>query len=244
MIGRPFRTLLQSRYLGDARAFVRTLEQHPERQHYFDRGDLVAARLERLHESNPRTSFELIADESLLWLRVRLYADDRPVDADFPLVLIRQMVEELHLFDAGLDIVTGYRSVRSREQLSLVTRAITDGDRRLPIVLMSEPVDRDLLTAAAQLCGIAHVFRIANRLSHRLVETLGPQWPTHGGAIRTFSVPFPGDREAHPITLGSRRPHPDVFVRRVRWFAVNLARNYPFPCIDALAAAYSAPLPA
>lgn len=243
MIG-PFRTLLQTRFQADARDCVARLAREQSLPIVVEAPGIIALRFNTMESGTVRTTTEVIADEKTCSIRTRLYASDKPLESDVPIEFVRAIVAQTDPYDVSLPIRTDYQVVAGDDELKAVTNAILDPQRFLPIVVMSEPAEEELLAIAPRLCAIAHIFLIVNRLSHGLIEAFGPNWPTHGGAMRTFGVPFPSPRDDHPLALASNRPTPEVFLRRVRYFAVNLARDYPFPSIDALAAAYNAQLPA
>lgn len=116
-------------------------------------------------------------------------------------------------------IVNGARTIENPEDVHQLVRLAYDIDRRLPLIVISDPTAVDPAALARELYGVAHVFSITPDMSFALSDAVGKDWSVYGGAIRTYRVPFMPerqDRRAHPLALLS-----SIMQRGVREFTAS-----------------------
>lgn len=94
--------------------------------------------------------------------------------------------------------------LQTREDVVAFVAMLKDSDRRLPVILASEPLAIEPDALARDLYGVAHVFHASSEMSFAVTDLVGKEWSAYFGGIRTYRVPFMPerqDRRAHPLAL-------------------------------------------
>jgi hypothetical protein len=119
--------------------------------------------------------------------------------------LLNDVLREGLIVD-GEPLIAQPRALTTREDVERMLTALRDPQRRLPIIVASEPVLVDVAMLARALYGVAHVYTITPSMSFHLTERVGAEHSAYGGAIRTYRAPFAPQKQPrgwHPLALAS-----------------------------------------
>jgi hypothetical protein len=121
--------------------------------------------------------------------------------------LVKTVSYIVGLWDAGESLDRNAWYVESDEDVRALRALVTNRDRFLPVVLVTEPYAFDVEALAQKMYGVAHVVALPNRLSYDWASVIGKPLHAYLGAVRTYN---PGldvetsDPFDHPMALRDR----------------------------------------
>jgi hypothetical protein len=174
------------------------------------RPELLVAALRHADERFPErtwyTNLELRSEEKgdravcNLRLRAEHPSNARPIEP-YPSRLTGILCADPGLFDVE-PMTKGAPVVLPRDVPRLI-RLIDAPERRLPVILASQPRALEAHVVAGELAGLAHVFELDEETSWEISRRYGTQRSAYQGAVKIYpaGVTFASDAEAAPLFL-------------------------------------------